>query len=1528
MRHLGGNIHTRLLCGTAAISLLAAAAPAYAEAQTVEFNIPAQSLSEALDSFAAQSRQPILVAPEITRGKATRGVTGAVDTPTALAQLLEGTGLTWRVSGKTYLIESASPQSGSAAGGGAEVEALIVTAQKREEDIQDVPIAMSAFTQEQLERSQVAGGPDLMTQVPNMTFTKTNFTGYSIQIRGIGTQAISATTDNAVAVAFNNTPFIRNRFFEQEFYDLQRVEVLRGPQGTLYGRNATAGVVNLISQKPKFTYEAKISADVANYSSSRLEGMINVPLVEDKVALRIAGAWTKRDGFVTNEITGNPIDGRDLWSTRASLRFTPNDRLDANLIWEHFEENDDRLRSGKQLCKTDTITNVHGIPVDGNNTPFPDSGQGNGTGNFGWAGVQGTLSQGCAPASLYSPDSFEVPNGFSVPYYGPLSAQSLPAALIDPYASTTQSHDLRVIESTVDPRYQAKSDVIEFQFNYDLSAALTLTSETDYSIDEIFSTQDFNRFNTQSGAWDTLDSQGNPNDWVQAGILDENGFFCDPQIGCADRLVGIDVSTARSRHFSQEFRVGSNFDGPFNFSLGANFLRYDTEDKYYVMFNSLTMYAASTAFRHGSTVFDLNFAPAYQAGVTDNTRCLANGLNPPNPTGVESILGCVYIDPNPISSLNDLGHNYFLSRNPYKLISYAAFGEAYYNITDNLKVTAGLRWTVDKKEAPRIPSWVLGAAYAGYSPAEVVRQEWREPTGRLALDWKPDLSFTDQTLVYASYGRGYKAGGMNPPPAGLVVRGLVSAAQDYSELQAHSATHPRTFDAEFVNAYELGTKNTLLDGALTLNLAAFYYDYTGYQISQIVNRSAVNLNFDADVWGLELESDWRPVENFKLGLKLGYEKTKVADGMRAIDTMDRTNGDPAWVVVSPFPTQPSNCVLPTWLFIGDNPATTAPFDLVGVGGQSGGNSGGCELAYIFNQDPVTGNAFTVNPSISGLAQGARIFRTSPNYADWSTDAKDYPCWPTGAGSPAGTPGTGHVYPGVDPECLAALSNNGEGFFKDLSGNELPNAPHMTATITADYTLPLPNDWLVTLHTDLYYQSEAWTRIFNTEGYDKLKAYSNINLAAIFTNEEAGWKVMAYVKNVLDRDSITGAFLNSDDTGLTTNVFLTEPRLYGLRITKDFTGGPWWTGANPDHTGPYPLTVELGGQVQRQDAPYETFVSEGMATLPEGFDATQTVQNRDLDWGDGRSVRISWRPENSPWSVSAGLRYGRTNSDTARVHNESYSSHHACGFSPTRPAPSATLANLFCNPQSAKYNVLIANYATSDFADGEARNHEEHELIDFEVGYDLGVGSLFRRSEMNLGLRHASFDSTTHVKAAALSDWLVPEGWASLASVIGVPIEYTTYSAELASDREFRGAGPTLSWEAAVPLLGDDTTGHLTLDWSVGGGVLFGDTKTEIEGFDRFERRSGVVNTAGRDFPIDIVGTPTFTPINVTRSKSATVPVVDLSLGLSYDVGRVKVGTGYRWERYFDVLDGGFDEAKKTDRTIDGPYFKIAVGFGR
>ena len=1431
-----------------ALALMATAAQAQEAAKT--FAIAPQPLADALLQLSKQADIDIVASTDLTRGRVAPKVAGEMTTADAMSALLAGSGLVAAPSGAGYVITRASdPQSGSAAGDGADagtVQALIVTAQKREENIQDVPIAMSAFTQEDLTTRQVAGGPDLITQIPNFTFTKTNFSGYSIQIRGIGTQAISATTDPAVAVAFNNTPFIRNRFFEQEFYDLERVEVLRGPQGTLYGRNATAGVVNIISAKPKFTYEAKLSGDVSNYNSTRLEGMVNIPLVEDKVALRLAGAWTKRDGYATNQLTGNQIDGRDLWSTRATLRFEPTAWISANLIWEHFQENDDRLRSGKQLCEKHRPTMIGDLEI-----PLDSGG--------GFFNPNSYFNQGCTATSLYSPEAFQTPNGFSLPFYGPTGNLGNPVDInLDPYLSSSQSPNLRVIESSIEPRYHANTDIAELQVSLDMGNNITFSSETAYNSDSLSSLEDYNRFTTVPHAFKVDNILGTgPN-----GIVNSDGTFCDPQLGCSDRLLLADLSTSNSTQFSQEFRLATDFDGPFNFSVGVNYLRHDALDKYYVFVNSLTMLSVSLA--RGGVADSTN---PWQPGVSDNHELFPTSPGSVGDTALlpDSLANYVfssgsYIDPNPIGNLNDQGRNYFLSTNPYKLISYAVFGESYYNLTGNLKVTAGLRWTVDKKQAPQIFSWLLAGLVnnrgAGpYPTVQTVDQEWREPTGRLAIDWKPNLRFTDETLLYASYAHGYKAGGANPPRPVLVTYGQ----------EAQNEFFPDTFSPEFVNAFEVGSKNTLAGGALTLNLTGFYYDYTGYQISEIRNRAAVNSNYDAEIWGLEVEADWRPLENLRLGFKGGYENTRVADGMKAIDLMDRTaghvdpiTGEPDWIVLRDFPTVPSNCILPVYVVTAGGVLNYSAF---------GSSNRICTDAYLRHLDPGTGLPYVPNPTLQWAG---------PN-------GETAPLDPLRAG-----------YPGFNPD--DPRWNGGRGFYKDLSGNELPNAPHFTATLTADYTLPLPNDWLMNLHGDLHYQGESWARIFNMPGYDKLKAYTTANLAAIFTNDDAGWKVMAYVKNVFDETAITGAFLNSDDTGLTTNVFLTEPRLYGLRVTKEWNGeGLAWLGIGGHHTpgAPYALTVEIGGGTDQFGGDAENYTPPWLGDSLNVVGGTLAAQTQDLDWGDTRDVKLTYAPSGG-WKVAGAYRFGKTNA-----------SHRVAAYGGNPPS-----------------HLFAADGPTLDYDNhgiSAVKDTEAHSILDFEVGRDLGLGAI--HSAVSAGLRYANFKSTSHVTIDGIADsYIVPI--VPLKYFPGAPrSHFNAFTNTLDSEREFEGAGPSISWDAALRLWGDDTAGHADVDWSVSGGVLFGKQTTDNNETIWGQYDRGTASNQTRTTLYDE------TLSTVHRSHNVSVPNVSLTLGLSYSVERVKVSTGYSYDRFFNAIDGGVSEAKSYDRTIQGPYLKLAIGFG-
>ncbi|MFY7852775.1 MAG: TonB-dependent receptor, partial [Brevundimonas sp.] len=203
---------------------------------------------------------------------------------------------------------------------GSGLEEIIVTAQRQAQSLQDVPIAVSAFSAENLEKQQIQNSSDLQLSLPNVTFTKTNFTSSSFTIRGIGDLCVGVSCDAATGIHLNDMPMVSSRLFETEFFDLERIEVLRGPQGTLFGRNATSGVVNIITAKPDLSgFGASGEIDYGRFNSVRARGMVNVPLGET-LGVRIAGMYNKRDGYTYNIGTNSRIDGRDMYAFRGSLR--------------------------------------------------------------------------------------------------------------------------------------------------------------------------------------------------------------------------------------------------------------------------------------------------------------------------------------------------------------------------------------------------------------------------------------------------------------------------------------------------------------------------------------------------------------------------------------------------------------------------------------------------------------------------------------------------------------------------------------------------------------------------------------------------------------------------------------------------------------------------------------------------------------------------------------------------------------------------------------------------------------------------------------------------------------------------------------------------------------------------------------------------------------------------------------------------------------------------------------------------------
>lgn len=181
------------------------------------------------------------------------------------------------------------------------IEEVIVTAQRTSESIQDVPIAVTALTGDMMEERGVVTSSDLQMSAPSVSYTPTNFGGYSFSIRGIGNLVIGG--ESGVSTHINEIP-VASQLNAVEFYDMERVEILRGPQGTLFGRNATGGAVNFVTKRPDFdSANGFVDLEGGDYDNIRVKGAVNFPIT-DNFAVRIAGMSLDRDGYIENTAHG------------------------------------------------------------------------------------------------------------------------------------------------------------------------------------------------------------------------------------------------------------------------------------------------------------------------------------------------------------------------------------------------------------------------------------------------------------------------------------------------------------------------------------------------------------------------------------------------------------------------------------------------------------------------------------------------------------------------------------------------------------------------------------------------------------------------------------------------------------------------------------------------------------------------------------------------------------------------------------------------------------------------------------------------------------------------------------------------------------------------------------------------------------------------------------------------------------------------------------------------------------------------
>jgi iron complex outermembrane receptor protein len=619
------------------------------------------------------------------------------------------------------LAQSAAPNQETPA-----IETVIVVAQKREQAAQDVPIALSVFSAATLQRAQIEDATDIQFSIPNAVLTGND----RFTLRGIGTNALGS-SDLGVQSFVNGAAI--GYLPQNEFFDLARLEVLRGPQGTLYGRNTTGGAINVITQMPKADWGGEASVQLGNYGGVRVGGAINVPLGPN-FATRLAGYALNREGYTRNEGTGNDIDGRSQWALRWTSTLSLGENTDVTLILGTYDEDSTRAREGKRLCKAHPV-----LGCDPRELGF-DSPDANTT-------ILQTLSR------IFTP----FPAGGNI------------------YAGAPNPRDLRAVNADTDPDYKLEQDFATLNVDHRFG---------DFTLSGIV-------------AWSKGSTEQNT-DWDNAALPFR---FTRPitytaargRVVTTDQLITTDSFTSRTETKTGEIRLASSFEGRFNFLVGLFTLDGKSSGGFETWHPSIELFQKA------------NGRPEESWRVSALSR---NGRNSTD----------------------------------------AVFGEAYFTLSENLRLTLGARQTEEKRSgesrsivlAPVGP-WIA-SSFAG-----------SKATGKVALDWTPDLSFTDQTLIYGSYSTGYKGGGLN-----------------------NSNSVP-TYGPEEVIAYEIGAKNTLADGRLQANLTGFVYQYTGLQLGQRINGGVVTRNADADIWGLEGEFLYAPNRNWLFDMNLSYLNTKIAN---------------------------------------------------------------------------------------------------------------------------------------------------------------------------------------------------------------------------------------------------------------------------------------------------------------------------------------------------------------------------------------------------------------------------------------------------------------------------------------------------------------------------------------------------------------------------------------------------------------------------------------------------------------------------
>lgn len=649
---------------------------------------------------------------------------------------------------------------------------IVITAQGRAQALADVPVAVSAVTAESLQNSGANDIRQLNQLAPSLLVSSTGTeANASPRIRGIGTVGDNPGLESSVVVFIDGVYRSRSGIGLNELGEIDRVEVLRGPQGTLGGRNSSAGLISIISKSPSFTgFSGGAEATYGNYDFWRFQGNVNVPL-GDSVAARVDGVYVKRDGFYRDPTNNTRINDRDRYFLRGQLRLAPVEGLNIRLIGDYTKRNE-------SCCAAIYIDNSVEPSVGNLNNPAPSVNAG--VANF--------------------------PNGNNI--INVLTALGQDPSRFNP------GYD-RTVSVSRGRGYNGTTEDYGFsgQIDYDFGGA-TLTSITayrDYANDQ--------GTDTDYSSVDILYNGDDGNNRRQFKTFTQelrlNGSLFNDKL---DWLIG-------------GFYANEKFRGRSNLRFGSQYGRFATCR----LVSGGGLAALYNPAAPGCIASQAAFSGAFGAAgpLVLASLLRLDGINDRGSTvdrynqNAESFAAFTH---NIIHLTDTLDVTLGLRYTNEKKRFFATFGND--NTACPLNQQALVPFLSNAALAA-VAGGIIGLSCQGNSTAELNgisvrdRRSEDEFTGTAILSWKP----IDDLLLYGSYSRGYKAGGFNFDRSALKAPTLPFSTfgGGNSAAGAQALTSALQFDPEKVQAYEIGAKYAT--GPFSLSLAAFRQEFKNFQLN-------------------------------------------------------------------------------------------------------------------------------------------------------------------------------------------------------------------------------------------------------------------------------------------------------------------------------------------------------------------------------------------------------------------------------------------------------------------------------------------------------------------------------------------------------------------------------------------------------------------------------------------------------------------------------------------------------------------------